>query len=43
MNVAHHIDAEWMYCAYEMTRKDGVKGIDGVGADISKYLSLFQN
>jgi group II intron reverse transcriptase/maturase len=32
-NVAHHIDAEWMHCAYEMTRKDGAKGIDGVGAE----------
>jgi group II intron reverse transcriptase/maturase len=31
-SVAHHIDAEWMYCAYEMTRKDGARGIDGVGA-----------
>jgi len=31
-NVAHHIDVEWMYCAYEWTRKDGAAGIDGVTA-----------
>jgi group II intron reverse transcriptase/maturase len=31
-NVAHHIDAEWMYCAYEWTRRDGAAGIDGVTA-----------
>jgi retron-type reverse transcriptase len=31
--VRHHIDVEWMYCAYELTRKDGAKGIDGVGAE----------
>jgi len=31
-SVAHHIDVEWMYCAYEMTRKDGARGIDGVGS-----------
>jgi hypothetical protein len=24
--VRHHIDVEWMYCAYELTRKDGAKG-----------------
>jgi group II intron reverse transcriptase/maturase len=23
---------EWLYCAYELTRKDGARGIDGVGA-----------
>jgi group II intron reverse transcriptase/maturase len=32
-SVAHHIDVEWMYCAYELTRKDGAKGIDGAGAE----------
>jgi group II intron reverse transcriptase/maturase len=32
-SVAHHINVEWMYCAYELTRKDGAKGIDGVGAE----------
>ena len=31
-NVAQHIDTEWMYCAYEWTRKDGAAGIDGVTA-----------
>jgi group II intron reverse transcriptase/maturase len=24
---------EWLYCAYELTRRDGAKGIDGVGAE----------
>ncbi|MDR0582986.1 MAG: hypothetical protein LBG57_01355 [Treponema sp.] len=33
VSVAHHIDVEWMYCAYELTRKDGAQGIDGVGAE----------
>jgi len=31
-SVAHNIDAQWMYCAYEWTRKDGAAGIDGVTA-----------
>jgi retron-type reverse transcriptase len=31
-NVAQYIDVEWMYCAYEWTRKDGAAGIDGVTA-----------
>jgi hypothetical protein len=31
--VAHHIDVEWMYCAWELSRKDGAQGIDGVGAE----------
>ena len=31
-NVAQHIDVQWMYCAYEWTRKDGAAGIDGVTA-----------
>ena len=31
-SVSHHIDAEWMYCAYELTRRDGAAGIDGVTA-----------
>jgi len=32
VSVAHHIDVSWMYCAYEMTRRDGAAGIDGVTA-----------
>jgi group II intron reverse transcriptase/maturase len=32
VSVAHHIDVQWMYCAYEWTRKDGAAGIDGVTA-----------
>ena len=32
VSVAHHIDVNWMYCAYEWTRKDGAAGIDGVTA-----------
>jgi len=31
-SVSHHIDVEWMYCAYELTRRDGAAGIDGVTA-----------
>jgi len=31
-SIAHFIDAEWMYCAYELTRRDGAAGIDGVVA-----------
>jgi len=31
-NVAQHIDEQWMYCAYEWTRRDGAAGIDGVTA-----------
>jgi len=31
-NVAQYIDEEWMYCAYEWTRRDGAAGIDGVTA-----------
>jgi len=31
-NVAHYIDVEWLYCAYEWTRKDGAAGVDGVTA-----------
>ena len=30
VSVAHHIDVQWMYCAYEWTRRDGAAGIDGV-------------
>ena len=30
--VSHHIDVEWMHCAYEWTRRDGATGIDGVTA-----------
>jgi group II intron reverse transcriptase/maturase len=32
VSVAHHIDAQWMYCAYEWTRRDGAAGMDGVTA-----------
>jgi group II intron reverse transcriptase/maturase len=32
VSVAHHMDAQWMYCAYEWTRRDGAAGIDGVTA-----------
>ena len=32
VSVAHHIDAQWIYCAYEWTRRDGAAGIDGVTA-----------
>jgi group II intron reverse transcriptase/maturase len=32
VSIAHHIDVQWMYCAYEWTRKDGAAGIDGVTA-----------
>jgi hypothetical protein len=31
-NIAHYIDVEWMYCAYELVRRDGARGIDGAGA-----------
>ena len=31
-SIAHHIDVQWMYCAYEWTRRDGAAGIDGVTA-----------
>jgi len=32
VSVAHNIDVQWMYCAYEWTRRDGAAGIDGVTA-----------
>jgi hypothetical protein len=32
VSVAHHIDGEWMYCAYEWTRRNGAAGVDGVTA-----------
>jgi len=32
VSVAHHIDVQWMYCAYEWTRRDGAAGVDGVTA-----------
>jgi len=31
-SLAHLIDVQWMYCAYEWTRKDGAAGVDGVTA-----------
>ena len=33
VSVAHHIDAQWMYCAYEWTRRDGAAGVDGITAE----------
>ena len=33
VSLAHHIDMEWMYGAYQLTRRHGAKGIDGVGAE----------
>jgi hypothetical protein len=32
-SISHHIDLEWMYQAWGMTRKDGAVGIDGVDAE----------
>ena len=32
VSVAHHIDVDWMYCAYEWTRRNGAAGVDGVTA-----------
>ena len=32
-SLAHHIDLEWMRHAWDLTRKDGAVGIDGVDAD----------
>lgn len=32
-SLAHHIDVELLREAYRRTRKDGAKGVDGVGAD----------
>lgn len=29
----HHLDLEWMKCAYECTRKDGAVGVDGQTAE----------
>jgi len=31
--LAHHIDVEWLREAYRRTRKNGARGVDGVGAD----------
>ena len=37
LTLLHHlIDLEWMHKAYELTRKDGATGIDGVTADMYK-------
>jgi retron-type reverse transcriptase len=33
LSIARHIDAEWLYRAYEPVRRDGARGIDGVGAE----------
>ena len=30
--LAHRIDLLWMYEAWKLTRKDGARGVDGVGA-----------
>lgn len=32
-SLAYHIDLEWLYEAYERTRKDGAVGVDGQTAD----------
>lgn len=32
-SLSHHIDLEWMYEAYRLTRKDGAVGIDGQSAE----------
>jgi retron-type reverse transcriptase len=32
LSLAHYIDMDWMYCAYDWTRRDGAAGIDGVTA-----------
>jgi hypothetical protein len=32
-SLSHHIDLEWMYEAYRVTRKDGAVGIDGENAE----------
>jgi group II intron reverse transcriptase/maturase len=42
MSIAHHIDVEWLYCAYELVRRDGARGIDGVGAEAYE-LNLWAN
>ncbi|HKL85704.1 MAG TPA: group II intron reverse transcriptase/maturase [Treponemataceae bacterium] len=51
-SLAHHIDEQWLYCAYELTRKDGAKGIDGLGAkeyeqnlwaNLTKLLDAFKS
>jgi group II intron reverse transcriptase/maturase len=31
-NLAHHIDIDWLREAYQRTRKDGARGVDGQGA-----------
>jgi len=31
-SIAHYIDVQWLNCAYELTRRDGAAGIDGVVA-----------
>jgi group II intron reverse transcriptase/maturase len=33
VSIAHHRDVEWLYCAYELVRRNGARGIDGVGAE----------
>lgn len=32
-NLAHHIDINWLYAAYDQTRKDGAVGVDGQTAE----------
>src|SRR5262249_46203663 len=32
-SLAHHIDVEWLYHAYQRTRKDGAVGVDGQTAE----------
>jgi RNA-directed DNA polymerase len=31
--LAHHIDVDWLYEAYRMTRKDGATGVDRQSAE----------
>ena len=39
MSLAHHIDVSWLREAFERTRKDGGKGIDGqTSADYREHL-----
>lgn len=44
----HHVDLEWLYQAYQQTRKDGAAGVDGqtatdYGLDLEKNLQSLLN
>jgi hypothetical protein len=41
-SIAHHIGVEWLYCAFELVRRVGARGIDGVGAE-EYELNLWEN